>query len=631
MPVKGMRTILFKPSPSTSPARSIPHRQTFSDTLMDENIENAQELISKWDVTHSSSLHCDVTNLFASDNRYEARQYLNSIKDLQIAMQYYISQEPTSDKLVLAQNLMQIAMKRLEKEFYIILKSKRQHLDPESVSRATRSSVSEFDDESEEDGESRSVGEDSISEVELVSMAAMEDLKAIAECMIGAGYGKECVKIFKIIRKSIVDEALYHLMNFESRLSSAQIQKMDWEVLEVKIKTWLNAVKVAVKTLFYGERVLCDKVFSSSPSMKESCFADITREGALSLFVFPENVAKCKKAPERIFRTLDLYEAIADLWTEIEPIFDLESTSTIRQQAINSLIKLGEAALAMLTEFETAISKFNSKAAVPGGGIHPLTRYVMNYITFLIDYSGVLTDILVDWPLTVPSYLPEAFFGSPMSADGTSTSAISIRLAWLILVMLCKLDGNAEIYKDVALSYLFLANNLQYVVNKVQKSNLKLLLGDEWIEKHEAKVRQYASNYERMGWNKVFAALPDANDNQMTTPQVTECFKRFNSSFEDAYNKQATWVVSDSKLRDHLKVSVASKIVPVYREFYGKYRQVVARKEGVVRFAPDDLGNYLSDLLFGTGDSGSNLSSSSSSSVSSVTSSSGHSRGGRSR
>lgn len=625
-----MRTILFKPSPSRSPTRSTPHRHTFSDTLMDDNVENARELISKWDASRSSSLYCvDDANLFASDNRYEAQQYLNSIKDLQTAMQYYISQDPTSDKLVLAQNLMQIAMKRLEKEFYIILKSRRQHLDPESVSRTSRSSVSEFEDESEDDELSR-VGEDSISEVELVSMDAMKDLKAIAECMIGAGYGKECVKIFKIIRKSVVDEALYHL-NVESRLSLAQIQKMDWEVLEVKIKAWLNAVKVAVKTLFYGERVLSDHVFSSSPSLKESCFADITREGALSLFVFPENVAKCKKAPERIFRTLDLYEAITDLWAEIEPIFDLESTSTIRQQVINSLNKLGEAVCAILTEFETAISKFNSKAAVPGGGIHPLTRYVMNYITFLTDYSGVLTDILADWPLTVPSPLPEAYFGSPVSADGTSTSSISIRLAWLILVMLCKLDGKAEMYKDVALSYLFLANNLQYVVNKVQKSNLKLLLGDEWMEKHEEKVRQYASNYERMGWSKVFAALPDANDNQMTAPQVTECFKRFNSSFEEAYNNQASWVVSDSKLRDQIKVSVARKLVPVYREFYGKYRQLVARKEGIVRFAPDDLENYLSDLLFGTGGSGSNLSLSTSSSVSSFSSSSGHSRGGRSR
>uniref|UniRef100_A0A6N2KLB9 Exocyst subunit Exo70 family protein n=1 Tax=Salix viminalis TaxID=40686 RepID=A0A6N2KLB9_SALVM len=621
--------MFHKQSPSSSRNPSPHHRHKFSETLMDDRIEIAQALISKWDVSpNSDSLYCNITNLFAADNRHEAKQYLNSIRELQTAMQYYISHEPTSENLALAQNLTQIAMKRLEREFYIILRSNRQHLDPESVSRASRSSVSEFGDESEEEEEESRDGEDSISEVEFFSMSAMEDLKAISECMISAGYGKECIKIYKSIRKSIVDEALYHL-NVDSRLSFAQIQKMAWEVLEVKIKTWLNAVKVAVKTLFYGERILCDLVFSSSPSMRESCFADITTEGAMYLFVFPENVAKCKKAPERMFRTLDLYEAIAELWPEIESIFDLESSYTVKQQAVSSLIKLGEAARAILTDFESAISKDHSKAAVPGGDIHPMTRYVMNYVTFLTDYSGILADILADWPLPVLSSLPEAYFGSPLFDEGTVNSAISTRLAWLVLLMLCKLDGRAEMYKDAALSYLFLANNLQYVVNKVQKSSLKLLHGDEWIKKHEAKVRQYASNYERMGWSKVLATLPDINDNQMTAQQVTECFRSFNSSFEEAYNKQASWVVSDSKLRDQIKISVAGKLVPAYSEFYEKYRQVVARKGGIVRFTPVDLENYLSDLLFGTGGSSSHLSSSSS--LSSLNSSPTHSRGGRSR
>ncbi|KAJ6750598.1 hypothetical protein OIU85_001165 [Salix viminalis] len=573
--------MFHKQSPSSSRNPSPHHRHKFSETLMDDRIEIAQALISKWDVSpNSDSLYCNITNLFAADNRHEAKQYLNSIRELQTAMQYYISHEPTSENLALAQNLTQIAMKRLEREFYIILRSNRQHLDPESVSRASRSSVSEFGNESEEEEEESRDGEDSISEVEFFSMSAMEDLKAISECMISAGYGKECIKIYKSIRKSIVDEALYHL-NVDSRLSFAQIQKMAWEVLEVKIKTWLNAVKVAVKTLFYGERILCDLVFSSSPSMRESCFADITTEGAMYLFVFPENVAKCKKAPERMFRTLDLYEAIAELWPEIESIFDLESSSTVKQQAISSLIE--------------------ARGGSPSNS---------NRFRFYLHY-------------------PEAYFGSPLFDEGTVNSAISTRLAWLVLLMLCKLDGRAEMYKDAALSYLFLANNLQYVVNKVQKSSLKFLHGDEWIKKHEAKVRQYASNYERMGWSKVLATLPDINDNQMTAQQVTECFRSFNSSFEEAYNKQASWVVSDSKLRDQIKISVAGKLVPAYSEFYEKYRQVVARKGGIVRFTPVDLENYLSDLLFGTGGSSSHLSSSSS--LSSLNSSPTHSRGGRSR
>ncbi|KAE8038973.1 hypothetical protein FH972_011430 [Carpinus fangiana] len=615
MPRKGMRSIFFKsssPSPSSSPSSSIPPSspsRTFSETLMDENFEIAESLITKWDSDTSS--YAKITSLFHED-RHEANRYLNSVRDLQSAMQHLITQNAASGKLVRGQNLMQMAMHRLEKEFYQLLSINRACLDPESVSAsssrssAARSSVSDLEDDESED-EFRAAGE-SISEVERVSATAMADLKAIADCMISSGYGKECVKIYKIIRKSIIDEALYHLGH--ERLSLSQAQKMDWEVMELKIKNWLNAVKVAMKTLFYGERILCDRVFSASASIRESCYDEISKEAAISLFGFPEIVAKCKKSPEKMFRTLDMYEAIASLWPDIESIFSDESTLAVRSQAVTSLIKLGEAVRTTLTDFETAIQKESSKTAVPGGGVHPLTRYAMNYISFLTDYCGVLADIVADWPLTVQAPLPESYFGSPESDD----SPITVRIAWLILVLLCKLDGKAEHHKDVALSYLFLANNLQYVVVKVRTSNLKLLLGDDWVAKHEAKVKQYAANYERMGWSKVFASLPEDPTAEISPEQARECFKKFNAAFDEAYRKQSTWVVSDPKLRDEIKISVAKKLGPAYRDFYEKnqagLRQLVG-SESFVRYAPDDLGNYLSDLFFGTGVGGSVSSSSS--------------------
>ncbi|XWS71743.1 hypothetical protein CRYUN_Cryun03dG0164900 [Craigia yunnanensis] len=613
---KGMRTIFYKsPSPTRMTPPASPLHHTFSESLMEENIEVAEFIITKWDSSsNKDSPYCNIASLFSDNNKEEAKQYLSSIKGLQKAMQYLVSHQSSSEKLVRAQTLMQTAMKRLEKEFYQILKSNRDYLDPDSASThsssrpsISRSSFSDFEEESE--NESRDE-HDSIPEVERVSLAAMADLRAIAEAMISAGYAKECIKIYKIIRKSIVDEALYHLG--VERLTFQQIQKMDWEVLEVKIKNWLNTVKMAVKTLFFGERILCDQVFSVSPAIRESCFTEITKEGALALFGLPEKVATCKKTPEKMFRILDLYEAVSDIWPEIESIFSFEST--VRTTAVNCLIRLGDAIRTMLTDFETAIQKDSSKSTVPGGGIHPLTRYVMNYITFLADYSGILSDIVADWPLTIPSPLPESYFGSPDNEKSIS-SPISVRLAWLILVMLCKLDGKASMYKDVALSYLFLANNLQYVVGKVRQSNLKFLLGDDWVTKHELKVRLYASNYERMGWSKVLASLPENPTAEIPVDQVKDHFRKFNLAFEEAYTKQTSWVIPDPRLRDDIKISLARRIVPIYKEFYKTYGGVQLKKkmwvESLVRYTPDDLGNYWSDLFYESGSSGSVTSSSS--------------------
>ncbi|XP_057449105.1 exocyst complex component EXO70H1-like [Lotus japonicus] len=612
MPRKGMRTIFFKSSPISSPPPSSP-RRTFSDSLMEENIATAEFLITKWDYSDSASASGSshgsrLTTPLFTGTRNEAKQYLNAVTGLQSAMQYLVARDSTSTTLVRAQFLMQLAMKTLQKEFYRILSSNRDHLDPETVSVSSRSSVdrpssvSDYDDEISEEEFTFTAG-NSISETERVSMLAMEDLKAIAESMIACGYGKECVKVYTIMRKSIVDEALYHLG--VERLNLPQVQKMDWEVLELKIRSWLKAVKVAVGTLFHGERILCDYVFSAASEKRiaESCFAEITRDSAVMLFGFPEMVAKCKKlTPEKMFKTLDLYEAISDHWPQIESTFSFESTSTVRSQAVTSLVKLGEAVRTMLTDFESAIQKENSRKPVPGGGVHPLTRYVMNYLTFLADYSGVLTDIIADWPQS-PMPVPESYYRSPTREENENENAseISERIAWLILVVLCKLDGKAELHKDVALSYLFLANNMQYVVVKVRRSNIGFLLGEDWLANHKLKVKEYVSKYERVAWNKVVAALPE-NPTAAGEVAARACFVAFNAAFREECRKQSSWVVSDPKLREEIKGSIGSMLVLKYSDFFERNRVGLESGMGIL---PGEIGHYLNDILHGSEDSGS--------------------------
>ncbi|KAL6011211.1 hypothetical protein ACLOJK_001656 [Asimina triloba] len=584
-----------------------------SESFMDGNIAAAETIISKWDPDSSS--YARVTSLFY-ESRQEAREFLRSVKDLQRSMELYVGHSSSSDKLMHAQVLMQIAMKRLQKEFYQILAANRDQLDPESVSArsstTTRSSISDCDDEEEEIQMARS----SILEVEQEASTAMSDLQAIADCMISSGYAMECVKVYKIIRKSIVDEGIYRL-GFQ-RSTSKQIEKMDWDLLEQKIKNWVSAMNVSVKTLFYGERILCDNVFASSKAISDSCFADIVKDAAMHLVAFPEAVAKCGKAPEKIFRFLDLYETIAELWPDIDSIFSCESTSAVRTQATSSFIKLGDAVRAILAKFESAMQKDSSKSPVPGGDLHPLTRYVMNYICLLGDYSEILADVFADFPLQVQSPLPEALLRNPPpTPESNPLSANSSRFEWLVFVLLCKLDTKAELYKDVGLSYLFLANNLQYVVSKVRRCSLRYILGDKWLSTQESKVRQFAANYERMAWNKVISALPENPTTEFAPHMIKERFQQFNSAFEAAYHVQSGWVVADGKLREEIRASVTEKIVPAYRCFYDSFRPFLrGESRHLVRFAPEDLENYMSDLFIGSGGGSSRSSSTFSSSTS---------------
>ncbi|TQE11082.1 hypothetical protein C1H46_003342 [Malus baccata] len=588
-------------STSTGPKPS----PTLSLSMMEENIETAEFIITKWDPNSSS--YTKLTSIFQS-SRKEAKQLLKSVKDLRSAMHVLVHESSPSSKLVLAQNLMQTAMKRLEREFYEILSANRRHLDPESVSSRTSIGSCTFNGEDEGGSEELEIVGGSITEVERVSALAMADLKSIADCMISSGYGHECVKIYKVIRKSIVDEGLYRLGI--QQFKSSQIHKMDSEGLENKIMIWMDAAKIAVKALFHGEKVLCDHVFSASETIADSCFYDITKGGATTLFRFPELIVKNKKCRERIFWQLELYEVFSNLWPEIESIFTSASTQAIKLQALASWLKLSDSVQSSLSVFESTIQKDSSKFLASGGRIHPLTQSVMNLVSSLADHHGALSDILADYP---PPKNQVSHFKSPMADDG-STPAASVHLAWLILVLMCKLDTKAEIYKDVSLSYLFLVNNLQFIVEKVQQTpNLKLLLGEDWVTEHTKKVKLYASNYESTAWTKVLSSLPEKSSE--TSPEMArECFKRFNAAFEEAYRKQTSWIVEDRKLRDDLKVSIEQKLVPRYQEFYDTYMVMQSGEKNLellVRYSPDDLGNYLSDLFHRTSTSVSSTTSSS--------------------
>ncbi|XP_073156660.1 exocyst complex component EXO70H1-like [Henckelia pumila] len=478
-----MKSLLFSPKSfsSTSPSSPSrfgfsPSRPSFRESVMERTLDMAEPFITKWNT--EAPLLISSTCLFHGSRR-EARDFLRCVTNLHRAMQFLNMENSSSEKLIRAQNLMQIAMMRLQKEFYQILSKNRAYLDPESVSARSSprssmtSSLSDF-----EDDETRAAANGLL--LSDVAGLAMEDLRLIAECMISSGYVRECLKIYKIIRQSVVDEGIYRVG--VEKLSPWQIHRMNWEALELRINHWLNALRVSVKTLFNGERILCDHVFAISDSTRESCFAEIAKEGAMILFDFPEKIAKkSKKSPGKIFRLLDMYAAISDHWPEIVSIFSSNSTAIIKSQAISSLIHLAESVRSWFDDFESSVSKNSSKSRISGAGIHSLTTRVLNHLSLLSDYSNVLADIFAESP--------------GFHVEFPDDSPLSHRMARLISALLRKLDAKAKHCKDVKLANLFLAKNLQYVVVNVRSSNLRYLLGDEWLTKHESMVKQFQPYY----------------------------------------------------------------------------------------------------------------------------------------
>ncbi|KMZ64650.1 exocyst subunit exo70 family protein H2 [Zostera marina] len=568
-----------------SPA--VPEHEGEAKHIKSETVTALEPIIAKWNVdkiTPTSNLN---------HNREDIRVFIDAISQLNNHMNLAVNDATARRDLAHAHRLMQIAMKRMQKELSHILSVNRDLLDSDSIQSTVSTTITSISDSDFEesshgvspDEEIKYVGESTLGRVnnEAHSQAVMADLKSLAECMVTSGYTKECTNIYKNIRKSIVQEGIYRL-GFH-RSNQSDIQNLDWDVT---VELWLAASRIAIKNIFSSERALCDYVFStSSPHIRELCFAEITKDVAVEFLHLPELMATTKsKTPETTCRILDLYSTVSDLFPDIESVFNYDSTSTIRSQATASLNKLMKYIRTAFSDLESKVQNATSKGAVRGGGLYPLTRETMDYLVLLSEYQAALDSIFAGHPHpNLPS--------SPTDVE-PSIPSISTRLEWLLLVLVCKLDAKAEAYKNAPLSYIYLANNYQYIVSKVRGSNLVHLLGEKWVAKHEEKILCFITGYENTAWAKVMTAIEEENIN------------KFNSEFRDAWRKQGKWaLVEEGGMRTKILASVKRKVMIPYLELCLKRtdeenRNAEESGDDVIRFLPEDLEEYMEGLFRGT-------------------------------
>ena len=575
-----------------------------------DRLDAAEKVILRWDP------NSDVPrpSLNWEDSPDEAAEYLSAVDDI-LRLVEGLSIGSESTKIVArAENAIQMAMCRLESEFRHILIQSTVPLDADRLYGSIRrvhlsfaSHYSEIDDEFESFGEESrnsgrfhergaTIGEDSW--VDLIHPDAAVDLSEIADRMIRSGYEKECVQVYSTVRRDALDECLA-ILGVE-RLSIEEVQKSDWKFLDEKMKKWIQAVKITVRLILVGEKRLCDQIFSGANESQEICFNETAKGCVMQLLNFGEAVAIGKRSPEKLFRILDMYDALAGVLPHLEAMV---SDEFLISEVHGVLSGLGEAATGTFVEFENAILSENSKKAMQNADIHPLIRYVMNYVRLLVDYSKTMNSLLED----------EEEQDMPNEKDNDdilqleSTSPLARRLFMLLSSLESNLVEKSKFYEDVSMQFIFLMNNILYIVKKVKDSELAQLLGDNWLRRRSGQIRQYETSYLRASWSKVLSCLKDegigGSPSNASKVALKEKFKNFNAGFEEICRVQTAWKVSDTQLRDELIISVSEKVIPAYRSFLGRFRNQLesGRHSGkYIKYTPEDLENYLSDLFEGS-------------------------------
>ncbi|KAM7254191.1 hypothetical protein ACFE04_031873 [Oxalis oulophora] len=574
----------------------------------------AEKVILRWDSSTSDSGSNHHRQSW-EDNPDEVAEFFAAIDEILELVED--SSIRNDDELMdRAENVIQLAMARLEEEFRHILIRNTVPLDAERlygsirrVSLSFASNEGEIDDEFASFGEVDNDGSGSgcfhergaslgdVMSVDLINPDAVVDLKEIADRMIRSSYEKECVQVYCNVRRDCLDECLV-ILGVE-KLSIEEVQRIEWRSLDEKIKKWINAVKIAVRVLLTGENKLCELIFTGSESSREVCFNETAKGCLTQLLNFGEAVAIGKRSSEKLFRILDMCDALADVMPDLEMMID----EFLCTEAKGVLAMLGEAAKGTFVEFENNVKSEISKKPMANGEIHPLTRYVMNYVKLLVDYSETLNNLLEGDEIESDGLLSDDIQRLQLE----DMSAIGYRLLLLISALEKNLEEKSRLYDDGGLQYVFLMNNNLYIVQKVKDSDLRKLLGDPWIRKRRGQIRQYSTLYLRASWSKVLSCLKDegigSSSNNASKLALKERFKNFNACFEELYRVQTAWRVSDSQLREELRISISEKVLPAYRSFMGRFGSQLdsGRHAGkYIKYTPDDLEGYLSDLFEGS-------------------------------
>jgi hypothetical protein len=434
----------------------------------------------------------------------------------------------------------------------------------------------------------------------------VDRLRSIADAMVGAGYVTECTQMFLVARRNAFDASL-RALGYE-KASIDDVVRMTWEALETEIATWIKAFRYTINAGFSTEHDLCGRVFAGRHAgVGRAIFADLARCVMVSMLNFTEAVAMTKRSAEKLFKVLDMYEAIRDASPVIDaflsasaedaPAADSNSNALtdLKAEIAAARSRIGESAASIFCELESSIRADAGKQPVPGGAVHPLTRYVMNYLKYTCEFNSTLEQVFREHRRRDDA--GDSDGGNPFAAQLTDVMEL----------LNTNLEGKSRLYKDPALSNIFLMNNGRYMLQKIRGSpETNAMLGETWARKQSTNLRQYHKNYQRETWNRVLTLLRD--DGVLTVkghvqkPQLKERFKQFNAAMDEIHKTQGAWVVSDEQLQSELRVSIAAVVVPAYRSFLGRFAQTFSagrQTEKYIKLSGEDLEGMIDELFDG--------------------------------
>ncbi|XP_058771981.1 exocyst complex component EXO70C1-like [Vicia villosa] len=455
------------------------------------------------------------------------------------------------------------------------------------------------------------------------SLQELSIMNNITTSMIAAGYHLECCMAITAFRRNSFKNVLRKLGY--TFLKMDEVYKMQWDLLEGEIVTWNKVFRHCTNVLFKAERKLYDSIFSNQPSLSRTMFGDLVRLIIIHFLNFAQAVVLTKPSPEKLFKFLDMYETLRD---ELEPIIVLMNDDGLERcakdlthEAFETKHGIIKVVVEMFYDLENSIKGDNHRIPVPYGAIHPLTRYVMNYLKYACEYKVTLEQVFFQYSTDQFISTTDHYHYVDDHNKGTSTTSKNIpeldktleKSPFVVQLMriMDLLDENTEnkskLYKDMALRCVFLMNNGRYIVQKIKGcADLHESMVDDWCRRKQTSLKMHHKSYQRETWSNVLQCLKldglHQQGNKVSKQVLRDKFKCFNSLFEEIHKTQSSWMVSDEQLQSELRVSISALVIPAYRSFMGRFKHYLESGRHVdkyIKYHPDDIEILIDDFFVG--------------------------------
>ncbi|KQJ99003.1 exocyst complex component EXO70A1 [Brachypodium distachyon] len=427
-------------------------------------------------------------------------------------------------------------------------------------------------------------------EEEVDALARMARTLAANDCL------DICVDIYVKARYRRAAKAMMRLDPAYLKAYTAEaIDAMEWEALESAMALWSPHFHVAVASVLSAERRLCERVMGGGggdgviipPAVWPECFAKIAARIAAAFFRFADGVAAAAREPQRLFKLLDMADAVAREGGRLDGLFSSEPETTatlaaIRERASEVGTALARAAAAVFYEFGLRVETHNA-VSVSGSGadVPKIVRYAVNYLKCLAsdDYRALMDAAL------------RAGAGDE-DRPALAEAAASVLEALHRHVEAARRALMAE--EDPVAGHVMAMNAYWYIYMRARGTDLARLVGEDAMKRrYKSSAEEAAWEYQDAAWTPLVRILTGGSS------EAREKAAAFAAGLEERARRHGKqYKIPDADLRAQIRVAVTKAVRGAYAGF------VKANEKVEVLLAVDVIERKVGKVFDEMGDGG---------------------------